>query len=181
MKDDSQVFEKLEDFKQIESDRIGLVTSRLRSALSKDSMAMVVGEPRTYVNWTRKIIDENNLDITPFIKDNLAYVPIRFLFEGFGADVSWQNDHAEILYNGKKIVMTQGKKTATVDGAEFDINGDILNVGGRIFIPLRSASNLIGKNVIWRDGLIVISGRDIEKLFDYEETVYDLTQRLSER
>lgn len=181
LKDDSQVFEKLGDFKQIESERIGLVTSRLRAALSRDSMAMVVGEPRTYVNWTRKMIDENNLDTTPFIKDNLAYIPIRFLFEGFGAEVSWQNDHAEILYDGKKIVMTQGEKTATVDGEAYDINGDILNIGGRIFIPLRSASSLIGKNVIWKDGLIIISGQNIEKLFDYEETVYDLKQRLSER
>ena len=38
------------------------------------------------------------------------------------------------------------------------------------------------KNVLWKDeGLIVVSDKNLENAFSYEEMVYDLVQRLSER
>lgn len=179
---DSEVFEKLPEFEAIETERVGLVTSRLRAALTNNAVAMVIGEPRTYVNWTRKMIDEENYEIVPFIRNNLTYVPLRYLFESFGADVSWQDGKAFVDYNGKALEIKQNSREAVVNGVAVDLAGEVINENGRIFVPLRSVSELMEKSVLWKDeGLIVVSDRNLEHAFSYEEMVYDLVARLSER
>ncbi len=182
LNDDSSVYTDLPDFEKIDYERIGLITSRLRTVLHKDAVAMVIGEPRSYVNWERKMIDENNFDVVPFITNNRTYVPVRYLFEAFGATVEWKDGKADISYNGKTITLEQHTDKATVDGKEVLLGDNVLNLNGRIFVPLRACSGLIEKKVFWDDkGLIVVSGNDVTEKFSYEEMVDDLIGRLSER
>ncbi len=182
LKDDSEAYETLPEFEKLEYDRMGLITSRLKQALSDDAVAMVVGEPRTYVNWTRTMIDEDNYSVVPFIKDNLTYVPVRYLFEAFGASVAWNDGKAEIKYQDKTIILEQNSDRAWVDGKEVIMNAGVINTGGRIFVPLRSCSELMEKNVLWNDkGLVIVSREKLEDAFAYDEMVDDLIARLSER
>lgn len=182
LKKDSEVFEKLPEFESFETERVGLVTSRLRTALSNNAVAMVVGEPRTYVNWQRTMIDEDDFSRVPFIRNALTYVPLRYLFEAFNAAVEWADGKAVVEYNGKTIELTQGSNVAKVNGTDVNMAGEVINENGRIFVPLRSVSELMEKNVLWKDeGLIVVSEKNLENAFSYEEMVYDLVQRLSER
>ena len=107
---------------------------------------------------------------------------MRYLFEAFNAAVERADGKAVVEYNGKTIELTQGSNVAMVNGIEVNMAGEVINENGRIFVPLRSVSELMEKNVLWKDeGLIVVSDKNLENAFSYEEMVYDLVQRLSER
>ena len=124
----------------------------------------------------------NSYSKVPFIRNDLTYVPLRYLFEAFNAAVEWNDGKAVVDYNGKTIEIAQGSNVAKVNGIEVNMAGDVINENGRIFVPLRSISELMDKNVLWKDeGLIVVSDKNLENAFSYEEMVYDLVQRLSER
>ena len=169
---------KLPGFETVDYNKAGLITSRLKNTLSDDAVVLSVGKPCAYVNWNKKLIDENNIDITPKIKDNLTYVPIRFLGEMLGADVDYNDGKIVIEYNGKKLELEKDSDKAVIDGAEITLPGACFIENSRTLVPLRSISDLFGKKVFWDDsGVIVISSKDMEDLLD-EDMIQNLSDRL---
>ena len=178
LKDDSIIYEKYEGFEKIDQSRIGLVTSQLKGLLSKDAVALAIGKPSSYVNWERKLIDENNIDVVPFIENGLTYVPVRFLSEALGATVEWKENKAFIDLNGDQIVFTPGSTEVEFKGATVDIQAPMITRNSRIFVPLRAVSELYEKNVFWDDcGLVVVSGYNLEDKMN-EDRIFDLYNRM---
>ena len=57
---------------------------------------------------------ELQMDTAPFLKDSRTFVPIRFIAEGMGLKVDWDNDTQEVtVYNRKKYF-------ETMDACAFD-------------------------------------------------------------
>ena len=178
LKEDSSVYKDLPDFEPIDADRIGLVTSQLRGLLQKDSVALAIGKPTAYVNWSRKLVDEENIDVVPFIENNHTYVPVRFLCESLGASVEWKDNKAYIDYNGDVITFEPNSMTADVAGSQVELESPMLMRNNRIFVPLRAVGEILNKKVFWDDcGLVVVSGSDIESKMN-EDRVYDLFNRM---
>ncbi len=178
LNEDSSVYTDLPDFEPIDADRIGLVTSQLRGLLSNDAIALAIGKPVSYVNWTRKVIDEDNIDVVPFIENDYTYVPVRFLCESLGATVEWEDNKAYIDYNGDALVFTPNSMTADVAGSEVELDAPMLIKNDRIFVPLRAVGEILGKNVFWDDcGLVIVSGSEIESKMN-EDRIYDLYNRM---
>ena len=169
---------KLPDFRATDYNKAGLITSRLKSALSDDAVVLAVGKPCAYVNWTKKLIDKDNIGVTPKIKNNLTYVPIRFLGEMLGADVTYDEGKILIEYNGKRLELEKNSKKALIDGGETELSGECIIENSRTLVPLRSVSDLFQKKVLWDDaGLIVVSGKDMEGVLD-EDMIKNLVDRL---
>lgn len=178
LKENSEIYEKLPDFEKVEYEKVGLVTSQLRGFLSNDAVALAIGKPTSYVNWERKLIDEDNIDVVPFIENDSTYVPVRFLSEALGATVEWKDGKAYVDYNGDVLTFTPNSATADFAGREVELASPMIIKNDRIFVPLRAVSELFGKEVYWNDcGLVVISGSDIEDKMN-EDRVYDLYNRM---
>ena len=178
LKDDSAVYEKYEDFEKIDVSRMGLVTSQLKGILSKDAVALAIDKPISYVNWERKLIDDTNVDVVPFIENERTYVPARFLSEAFGATVEWTDGKAYIDYGGELMVLTPDSTEVEYQGAMIDVEAQLLIRNGRIFIPLRAVSELYGKKVFWDNcGLVIVSGSDLTAAMN-EDRIYDLYNRM---
>ena len=178
LKDDSSVYEKYEDFEKIDVSRMGLVTSQLKGLLSKNAVALAIDKPISYVNWQRKLIDEENVEVTPFIENDLTYVPVRFLSEAFGAGVEWTDGKAYIDLNGEIMVFTPGSTEVEYGGARVDVEAPLINRNERIFVPLRAVSELYGKKVFWDDcGLVIVSENDLAEAMN-EDRIYDLYNRM---
>ena len=178
LKEDSVVYEKYEEFEKIDYSRIGLVTSQLKGLLSKDAVALAINKPTSYVNWERKLIDKDNIDVVPFIENDLTYVPARFLSEAFGATVEWKDNKAYIDLNGETIIFTPGSTEVEFKGALIDIEVPMIIRNDRIFVPLRAVSELYEKKVFWDDcGLVIVSGYDLEDKMN-EDRIYDLYNRM---
>lgn len=139
----------------------------------KNAIVLHVDNSKTYVNNTETIVDISNVEASPFIKDGRALVPVRFIAEGFGAEVEWVDSEKKvnIILDDEVISFVIGSNQMVRKGFEYPINQKInldvpaQIVNGRTFIPLRALAESLGKEVFWDDrGLIVIS--DTENLFN---------------
>lgn len=106
---------------------------------SLTTISMQIGNNGVVLNNENKI-----LDAAPLISQNRTMVPLRFIAEAFGADVSWAQDTktVTIVIDGKVLTMR--------------INQDLEGFGaapiissGRTMVPIRYISEELGANVIW--------------------------------
>jgi hypothetical protein len=90
------------------------------------------------------VIDENNRTL----------VPLRFISEALGADVSWNGtlSMVTITSNDKEIVLIIGQKKAVVNGEniQFDTAAQLKN--GRTLVPVRFISETLDADVNWESG-----------------------------
>lgn len=157
------VKKRLPDFEfNVKPEDIGVSLVRLKKNLEKDAIALVVGKPGAYVNWERKLIDENNYNLVPFIENDTTYVPLRFFAESLGAEVDFDGESAIVNYNGAEMKIKAGSTDILLNGETFELPAPVKNVDNRIFVPLRACNELFGKKVLWNEsGLIIISDRDL--------------------
>ena len=52
---------------------------------------MSIGNKEVFINGEKQM-----LDVAPLIKDNRAFVPVRFISENLGYQVEWDNNKREI-------------------------------------------------------------------------------------
>lgn len=162
LKDDSEVFKKLPDFEKIDFKAIGVeekAPEKTADSVLEASVALMINKPDTYVFGKKTAID-----VPPMIVNDRTLVPVRFIAESFGADVSWDGDT-------KKVTVKNGDNTIElyIDKAEITVNGAVSAldaaagiVDGRTMLPLRAVVEALGKEVFWdARGLIVISDNEI--------------------
>ena len=103
------------------------------------TISMQIGNKHVALNNENKI-----LDAAPLISQNRTMVPLRFIAEAFGADVSWAQDTktVTIVIDGKVLTMR--------------INQDLEGFGaapiissGRKMVHISYISKELGANVIW--------------------------------
>ncbi len=90
-------------------------------------------------------------DVAPFIEDGRTLVPMRAIFEGLGADVTW-NESARRVTGTKDsvvVILHIGDKTALVNGQplEIDVAAKIFN--SRTMVPGRFIAESLGAQVDW--------------------------------
>lgn len=99
-------------------------------------------------------------DQKPFIDTGVGrtYVPLRFVAEALGAQVSWDqaSQTAVAVRKGQQVKMRIGSKYPEVNGSpvarELDAPAFILN--GRTLVPLRFVSEAFGADVQWQPGRV---------------------------
>lgn len=79
------------------------------------------------------------MDTDGFIQNDRTLVPIRFISEMAGAEVDWlpTEKNAVVIFNGKVILLKSDSKDVYVNGVHQTIDVPAMNIGGRIFVPLR--------------------------------------------
>ena len=90
-------------------------------------------------------------DVAPQIINDRTYVPMRAIFEKFGAYVKWDGDTKTITAkkNSKTITMQIDSTTMTKNDetVEEDVAPTIVN--DRTLVPVRAVSELLGLDVEW--------------------------------
>jgi GH25 family lysozyme M1 (1,4-beta-N-acetylmuramidase) len=92
---------------------------------------------------------EQQLDIAPFTVENRTMVPIRFISEALGAKVNWNpaKQQVTINMNNATLVLTNGQKTALVNGKAVTLDVPSRIVKDRTFVPLRFISENLGRHI----------------------------------
>ena len=86
---------------------------------------------------------------------NRTFVPFRDLFEAMGAEVSYDEDTRVVTaVRGETVVTLEQNGTAmqvTENGETRTIESDVpvMNLDGRVLVPIRFASEALGANVGW--------------------------------
>lgn len=89
------------------------------------------------------------MDAKPFISNSRTLVPLRFIVEAIGGDVSWDNDSRTVTVNsmGKTIILPIDSKTIKVNGKDLEIDQAAIIKGDRTFVPIRFIAENLDMNV----------------------------------
>lgn len=109
-------------------------------------------------------------DTNPFIIDGTTYVPLRFVSEALSADeVLWDGAKATatIVNGNQTIQLRENQRYAYVNGKQVALQGAMLLVNSRAFVPVRFVSETFDATVnwdgeyftvdIWKNGIAVPS------------------------
>lgn len=131
------------------------------NALSEigDQVIIAVNSPKAVVGKTIKYIDKNTAT-TPYISNERTFVPIRFISENIGGQVSWDSvtGTVSINLNGNEIKMVVGECDYTINGEIYTMDVAPQITSDRTFIPIRVAAESLGLQVDYDNhGLVSIS------------------------
>lgn len=102
------------------------------------------------VNGTLKL-----MDVTPFIKNNRTYVPVRYLAYAVGvpeSGVTWDGDRTVTLIKGIVTVnIFVGDPTIIINGQQSKMDVMPMVVNNRTFLPARFIAEAFGYTVSWNE------------------------------
>jgi len=92
-------------------------------------------------------------DQPPIMQNNRVMVPVRAIFEAFGAQVSWnsQTRQATATHTNPQriIILTIGSYDAYIDGVRHRLDSPAVIIQGRTLVPLRFISEAFEADVHW--------------------------------
>jgi len=112
------------------------------------------------------------MDQPPIIVEGRTLVPLRAIFEGLGAQVSWDDTTktATGIKDGKEIKITINNTVAKVDGKDVTLDVPAQIVNSRTLVPVRFISESLGCKVDWngetRTVIIASEGKVKQWIFD---------------
>ncbi|UQZ32787.1 copper amine oxidase [Paenibacillus sp. PK3_47] len=110
---------------------------------------LVIGSTTAYVGES-----SYKLDTAPFIHNSRTYVPVRFVAEHLGANVTWDKSKQEVMITkgSTTIRWVVNKKQAIVNGKAVMFDTAPLLKHQRTFIPVRFVSELLATDVEYVPG-----------------------------
>ena len=109
--------------------------------------------PRAYADLTECAVNDKNSDITPIVWQNRTLLPLRFISEKFGAEVSWDGESktARIKGDNVDIILNAVSGECSVNGvsSELDIKPIVKN--NTTFVPIRFITENLGYDVYYDD------------------------------
>lgn len=86
------------------------------------------------------------LDTAPYVKQSRTMVPLRYIGEKLGAQVTYDATLKQVTYKteSKVLILWLGKAEASIDGKITPLDSIPENINGRLTVPLRFISENLG-------------------------------------
>ncbi len=100
-----------------------------------------------------KVNKENRImDTELFTENGRTMVPLRFLIEGLGGSVDWNDEEMKAVmeYAGNHIEIPIGSENIIVNGAEQPVDSPAMLKDERTFVPVRFVAEALGMKVSYR-------------------------------
>jgi len=168
LKEDASIFKENPKFISLPFSRMGRYDNRALYRV-KDAVVLALNTPLALRNGENGQVDPENLKVVPKLIGDKTYVPLRFIAESIGAEVSYDEQTRGIKIKGENttLEMAVDSTSAAKNGESFTMEEAPIISENRTLVPLREVVNLFDKKVFWDDcGLIAIS--DAEDLFNHE-------------
>ncbi len=90
-------------------------------------------------------------DVMPVIINGRTLVPMRAIFEAFGAEVFWDETNRSVAASKDSVavLLKIDSDIATLNGSEVTLDSPATIVNGRTLVPVRFVSEALGNNVDW--------------------------------
>ncbi|WP_099189428.1 stalk domain-containing protein [Tepidibacter mesophilus] len=97
-------------------------------------------------------------DQYPYIENARTFVPIRFIAENLGANVSWNSVSQEAIleYEDKNIKLPLYSSTANINGSFVNLDAPINIYNSRTFVPVRFIAETFDCSVNWDSSNYVV-------------------------
>ncbi len=88
-------------------------------------------------------------DVPPLVEKGRTLVPMRKIFEGLGAEVTWDEAAKKVtaVKGDRTVEFTVGKTTAVVDGKNVRLDAAAKIMDGRLLVPMRFVGESFGATV----------------------------------
>lgn len=138
--------------KKIAKKIVGIVTTA--ALISALSAGCVIAKNDT--NDAIKVTYDGSaieFDVEPEIVNDRVMVPMRAIFETFGAKVKWDGATETITSKkkSKTITMTIGSTEMTKNDETYTFDTAAIIEDGRTLVPVRAISDMLGLNVNWNE------------------------------
>ncbi len=144
------------------------LAEQLREERKAGTIVLQIDNYAVSLNGVLKWVDKDNKNVVPYIENDRTMVPLRFISEAFGAEVTWD---AETRTVG--IALDETEITMQIDNQSYTINGDTAEMDvapvireDRTFVPLRFVSEALNKSVYWNGTTRVVVIAPIDKPWD---------------
>lgn len=101
-------------------------------------------------------------DVAPVNVDNRVLVPVRPLFEAFGAELYWNESTRTAMATTleTRVVLQIDSKTAEVNGSEVTLDVPAQLISNRTYVPVRFVAEAFGATVDWDASLqqVIVTG-----------------------
>ncbi|WP_338826078.1 hypothetical protein MTBGP_03400 [Moorella thermoacetica] len=113
-----------------------------------------------YVGSDYKVVN-SKMDVSSFIENSRAYVPVRYLAYALGVaekDVNWDEASQTVTLSmeGTTVKLQVGSKTLYVNGKPQEMDVTPLLRDGRVFLPARFVAEAFGYEVFYRSNIVGI-------------------------
>lgn len=119
---------------------IGLLSAAavMGTAALADTIEVTIDSSEVYT-MTDSAVDKSTLEAAAYIENDITMVPLRFVSERLGAEVSWDEGTRTITCSkdGRKLVLTIGDTTAYVGDEAKILNAPPVIVNDITLVPLR--------------------------------------------
>ncbi len=144
--------------------------------LLKNVIALHVDTPYAFVNTIKMALDIENLDVAPTIVKGNTLIPVRFVVESLGAEVSWDNATSQITikHGESNAVLKLNSDIMIIDNKKIKMEVPAQTLNGRTMIPLRRlAEDLLNMSVGYKDGLIILGNQssDVANILEDETNI----------
>ncbi|MBP7732849.1 MAG: redoxin domain-containing protein [Caldisericia bacterium] len=83
------------------------------------------------------------LDVAPFVRDGtMLFLPVRFFFERFGAEIDWSNKRANISYDNHKVVIMPNSNVLNIDDRAMNLVEKAVIKNNRLFLSVSDITEL---------------------------------------
>ncbi|QKS72465.1 tetratricopeptide repeat protein [Paenalkalicoccus suaedae] len=122
-------------------ERATITRGQDRATFRDDQLVLYVGSDRAYTGKTTSQLLQK-----PFVRNGSTLVPLRFISESFGANVTWkQADRSITIELGEDTIrLTEGSIYGRVNGTQKTLRQAPVIVNGVTFVPIRFVSEELG-------------------------------------
>lgn len=110
-------------------------------------------EPQPALDEIKVVLNGQTLrfDVPPEIRNDRTLVPLRAIFEGIGASMTWDDATQSItaIRGSTSVQLQVGDAVALVDGAPVTLDQAPVISDGRTLVPLRFVGEALGAEVAW--------------------------------
>ncbi len=92
---------------------------------------------------------EIEFDVPPAVIGGVTYAPARAVLEAMGLTVGWRNGTVTASGNGIELSARVNETKAVLNGEERDLTSPVINLGGRVMMPVRAFAELLDAEVLW--------------------------------
>ena len=159
--------------------RVRILRSKVLSILVFIILALLITITEAYSASPPQILVNQNIiqpDVKPYLdKNRRTMVPLRFVSEGMGFKISWNesNGEATVLGNDAEIILKPGSKEAFLNGKVKILESEPIKRNNRVMVPLRFIAETLGAIVNYNqvENLISITVGNKVKPIYYREKV----------
>lgn len=91
------------------------------------------------------------LDSAAYISNGRTMVPLRFIAEAMGANVSYEDETVTVKSSNKTITMKIGSEEYSVNGEKKSLDSATEISNDRTMVPVRAIAEALGMSVLWDD------------------------------